>query len=129
MEHTPIDAYRVDFNVQPAMAYYSEVNPRFLALNLIFFGVHAIRNMKIVKDYEGYKEFALSDNPSNELVEDFIHEYIYDVIKLVTAYENFMKAKLLLGKFLVHKISDIAMFKQLRKDQYEKPIPVTDNSN
>ncbi len=113
----------VDFNDSPALCYFTIANPRYLALNLIKFGVVAIENMSIVKDYELYQRVMIQQCTIEE-TKSVIAEYIYDIIKLTTAYENFMKAKLLINNYLVHTISTDKRFKDLKKKQYDQPISV-----
>ncbi len=57
-----------------------------------------------------------------ENVQQFALDNLLDAIKISICFENYMKAKLILNKFVVHTIAGDEKYRTLKKEQGKRPI-------
>jgi len=116
-------------NKKPNFWIYANSSEQFkVSSSLILFGAETFKSAKVIKDINQLKNIyiLLNNNEvanSNSAIYDFIFEYLIDSIKIIIFFENYMKAKLILSDYCVHKIKkDIEEFKDLYKKQFKEPI-------
>ena len=109
------------------ICYYAEQNRKGIALNLLTFGYVNFTKAVHVEKITELENFV--NNPDFRKQEYFIanvqkfaFENLLDAIKICICFENYMKAKLLLNDFVIHKIIDGPDYESLRKEQNKRPI-------
>lgn len=99
-----------------------------VACGLITFGADAFKRAKIISDLHILENLTieLSQNGINNFTRDtaydFATEYLIDTIRIISFFENYMKAELILKGYLVHSIKNTEKFKHLAKKQRKEPI-------
>ena len=125
MEQETISLFEIDFNKDPSIIYVDRRNSKGLALNLLIFGLGTFANALRVKEFNEYKSLNV---PRHELdinkATPFIYENMIDIFKIITCFENYMKAKLLLNGNVVHVIKNDEKYKHLYNKQRKMPVTV-----
>jgi hypothetical protein len=109
------------------ICYYAEQNAKATALNLLSLG-HQYFARSVHIDRLDELESIINDPNFNEIacikekLKPFLFDNLLDAIKISICFENYMKAKLLLNGFVIHKLSKRPNYNQLRKQQENHPI-------
>ena len=113
------------------VCYYAEQNAKSIALNLLTFGneifakTYHVNNFKLLKEINEIKQQSSYELMLSKL-NPFIFENLIDSIKISICLENYMKAKLLLNGFIIHRISGDHRFKTLKQNQAKRPIELAE---
>ncbi len=107
-------------------AYFHTNNQKIAAINLLFNGYKILQGATIVKGFDIYKNVSFTDkqHPDYNILSPFINDSLMDDIRIITCFENYMKAILILKNYVVHRISSID--KRLRTAQQERPILISE---
>ncbi len=62
-------------------------------------------------------------------VQGFVFDNLLDTIKISICFENYMKAKLILNKFVIHTIAGDEKYRTLKKEQGKRPIELEEVKN
>lgn len=123
----------VDLNETPSIIYVDPLNASGLALNLLTFGISIFSNAKRIKEYDA---FASLNVGKSELVDidkatPFLIEHMVNMFRIITCFENYCKAILLLNGYVVHIIKHNhkdkvlnEQYKQLSNKQKKMPVSV-----
>jgi hypothetical protein len=122
----------VDFNKHPSIAYVDPLNAKFLAINLLTFGIMIFHGALKIKNFKEYVSLNIPLEEASgllDIVKKYVEENAVDNFRIVTCFENYMKAKILMNGQLVHMIKGgDEKYKAIRKEQFERPISITEVS-
>jgi len=109
------------------LCYSSEEARAYVAANILTHSGEIFKRTKCIVD-RAMLEDAISNRtvqiPVNEIME-FVFESIIDKIRIITCFENYMKAVLLENGYVVHNINGI-IHKQFKSDQANLPVKIAD---
>lgn len=106
------------------VAYYDTRNQKVAAINLLFNGYRLFKGATIVRNFDVYKNMPVGPDtpPDINLIMSFFEDSIIGETRIITCFENFMKAMLLLNGIVVHKLANVS--KDLRQVQRERPVKI-----
>lgn len=122
-----------DYNKYPSIPYMHIRNRQSLANGLITFGVtnffncYSIINIDIIKGVLFRKKKLTFDEAY-----PFALNKLVDSIRIISCFENYMKAHLLINDFVVHSIyakkgdRDYKKYMELREEQSKRPIKLSE---
>jgi hypothetical protein len=96
-----------------------------VVLNLIRVGADVFSKAKLIQDLDAFS-YACSlvnsykDDDYQALMLPFVDEYLVDSVRVCLFFENYMKARLIERRCIVHEVKDTLM--HLRKAQGKRPI-------
>ena len=103
----------------------------FLGTGLLAFGAHEFKDAMIIRQleqlelaYTRKQEGAISKDDFSQLIQPFIWAKLTDDIKIITFFENYMKAHLLFKGAIIHKFKfkDRDKQKAFEKEQNKAPL-------
>ena len=107
------------------VVYFAQMNQEGIAMNLFRFGYRQFALATIIKRVDEIKpiceELTTKGTVDHNLILDFAFDQLIDSVRIALCFENFMKGVLLLKGYVIHKL-DNKIFKDLSKEQYERPI-------
>lgn len=115
-----IDPSTVDYNKDFSIMYVDPFNSKYLAMNLLTFGITQFKRSKRILEFKLFAELQRKQS-LNEIYEFAICN-INDTIRIAICFENFMKAVLLLNNCIVHIIKNDQLYKPLNRKQKEEPV-------
>lgn len=109
------------------LCYYDNQNMFTIAMNMMSLAHRNIMNTEVIKEItKGEDSFLLNAFNKSNLSQDeinFVFEGIFDKVRLISGFENFLKADLLANAFIIHKLDkNVPELKSLAKEQYKRPI-------
>lgn len=116
------------------VCYYADRNAKAIALSLLTFGheifakTYHIQNLTELRQIVDSIPNSTKENVIKRL-HPFIFENLIDAIKISVCFENYMKAKLMLNGFVVHRISQDEKYKSLKSEQPKRPILLDEVKN
>ena len=107
------------------LVYRDIRNAKGMSMGLLTFGYRQFLTTKRFEKLAVIKklceDFSPTQPPDIRLLSDLAFDNLLDSIKITICFENFIKSLLLSNGFVIHKL-DKAIFPELAKEQYSKPI-------
>jgi hypothetical protein len=135
MEQETLSILEINFNKHPSLIYSDNRNTKTLASNLLLYALNIFADTYRIKYINEYStlEFTLKEKDI-EKAKPFCNENIVDHFKIITCFENYMKAKLLDNGYVVHNIkagdakniSNDEKYKHLHNKQKKMPVALSE---
>lgn len=103
---------------------YLAENRKKIVSSLVVFGAEHFKEAYIIQNIETLKNLEYNRNSSPDDIYPFIKCSLIDSIRITMFFENFMKATLIDNKLIVHEISGMSYYKELKSHQHKKPISI-----
>lgn len=123
----PTDIIDIDFNEDPHVAYYTNRNALMLGASLYSFSYLTLSNTYKILNLDKFK--WLINNKDIVQATPFITHHMTDCVRIVSAFENYMKGLLLSNGFVAHKIKHTGEFKPLYEKQKTEPVTLKELLN
>lgn len=116
--------YSADF-----ISYSDERDRKIIACKLLYSAYQMITKAYRIHHFEDIKqnidELDEKNHENMSMAWQFGEEVLLDSIKISTCFENYIKAELLLARFVIHKIDrNVAQFSHLERTQKRRPIRI-----
>lgn len=119
-----VDSSQVDWETDYSIAYVAD-NQIMLIVNLLGMGAGLFFNAKRIAEYEIFKTLNVPREQIDEkIAQGFALEATVDMFRIVTCFDNYMKAVLLAKNFIVHKIKNEEKYKATLNEQKKRPIKI-----
>jgi hypothetical protein len=119
----------LDFNKFPCIPYMHIKNRQGLARGLLTFGMTNFSNCFVVKNIGTIQDVIMKNRKLKyEEALPFVMNKLVDSIRIISCFENYMKAHLLINDFVIHSIivdknhKDVNRYRALKKQQDIRPV-------
>ncbi|VGO23467.1 hypothetical protein SCARR_05574 [Pontiella sulfatireligans] len=112
--------------------YTNLLHAQWVSLNILTAAHRLAKETSILQYADALKENLGDIKKSSEITWNLLDMHILDSIRICTCFENYMKARLIEKRFIIHMIIKNQLpqaFKHLANDQASRPIKINEIKN